>query len=255
MSLFFRDLGGENTPILILHGLFGSSKNWISIGKSLTQFGRVLALDLRNHGESFHADSHSINDLVSDLYIFLEEQNIDKSILIGHSMGGLTVARFALECPERVEKLIVVDIALKKYNLDFEDEFHSLEIDPSLYKNREGIDKEMSKYLSNSFVRSFLQMNLTRTESGVYQWKINVQALKNYRKNVEFNVSDNAYSGKTLFIKGGKSDFLTLEDIPFIEKYFPNYSLDTILDGDHYLHYTRPQEFLSSITRFLEKNE
>lgn len=252
MKLYYREIAGIGNPILVLHGLFGSSKNWITNGKELSSLGHVYLLDLRNHGDSPHSSSHKLIDMVDDLKEFLELHSISNPVLLGHSMGGLVSMLFALLYPQLVYKLIVVDIAPKSYKLNYKQEFAALKMDVSHYKSREEIDRDMEKILPDSFIRKFLQMNLERLESGGYRWKLNVQGLENSRSALEWNVPENAqFSNEVLFVFGENSDYVSDLDTGLIYKFFPNSHIKFIPNAGHYLHYTHSSEFLSHVKEFL----
>ena len=253
MKLFFRELGGNGRPLLILHGLFGSSKNWITNGKALSANRKVILLDLRNHGDSPHSNSHTLVDLADDLKEFTESLN-DKPDILGHSMGGMTACLFALKYPHLLQKLIVVDIAPRTYPVKFGKEFEALELDVSHAKTRDEIDARMSSILPDGFLRQFLQMNLEKTELG-YRWKLNISALKSNRAQaLEFPTGLTPFSGESLFILGEKSEYIQESDPPTILSLFPNAEITTILGASHYLHYFQAEEFLKICRKFLENS-
>ncbi|MEM7184730.1 MAG: alpha/beta fold hydrolase [Spirochaetota bacterium] len=253
MVLTSKEIGGEGTPLLILHGLFGSSKNWLSNGKVLCEYGEVHLLDLRNHGDSFHNDSHRLQDLVEDLKEYIDSKEIQRAILLGHSMGGLATSFFSLLYPERVVAPIVVDIAPRSYPLQYTQEFAALSMDVSKYQNRQELDSEMAEVLPNTFIRQFLQMNLQRNPSGGYKWKLNVPALQRARDGLSLRVDDlQSYNDKALFVLGSESSYINdPEDIDLILETFPLANIQTIAGAEHYLHYTHADEFLKIVTGFL----
>ena len=253
MELSYREFG-ENTNIsfIILHGLFGSSKNWITNAKELSVMGKVYSLDLRNHGDSPHSQEHNLESMVKDVREFVLTYRIEKPILIGHSMGGLVAMQYAFACPKDLESLVVVDIAPRQYSFDYANEFRALQIDVSKFQSRQKIDVEMAKILPDSFLRQFLQMNLEKSDNG-YKWKINVDALS---KAESLNISffDKEYKGKALFIRGGESEYVTEEYIPLIQEKFPNASIQTIPSANHYLHYFYAKEFVQVVTDFVRSS-
>lgn len=249
MRLFHRDFGGEGRPIVILHGLFGSSRNWTTVARTLTAHGHVFALDARNHGESPHAPTHTLSDMQADLGEWLAALNLHQAVLIGHSMGGLTAAGFALHDSSRLSGLIIVDIAPRVYAPRHDAEFRSLKVDVSHLNNRSEVDREMARHLSDAMVRQFLQMNLERTDVG-YRWKLNVPALESAR----FLEEDN-FRGKcmlpALFVTGGASDFFLESDHALVRERFPAAEIVTIPGADHYLHYTAQDRFLEIVRGWL----
>ena len=252
MKLFFRDLGGSGKPLVIMHGLFGSSKNWISNGKTLSTIRKVYALDLRNHGDSPHSDSHTLDDLVEDLNEFIISLP-EKPDIMGHSMGGMVASMFALKYSEKIEQLIVLDIAPRTYPIRFGLEFDALQIDVSLFNSRDEIDKKMAGIIPDPFIRQFLQMNLEKIETG-YRWKLNVKALKEGRTALTFkSESLLPFKGRSLFLLGGKSEYIVPGDIEVIQKLFPNSKIYTIPEAGHYLHYLNADEFLKQTILFLSE--
>ncbi|MBK8399313.1 MAG: alpha/beta fold hydrolase [Leptospiraceae bacterium] len=253
MKLFHRAYPNSNLPLIIIHGLFGSSKNWISNAKELSKLTNVYSIDVRNHGDSPHADTHTIQELVLDLKNFIEENNIEKPILLGHSMGGLNALLFALTYPELIHSLIVVDIAPKSYQVNYESEFNALSMDVSNFESRQSIDDKMKEILPDSFIRQFLQMNLEKTETG-YKWKLNINTLKNSQNALNLNLSHkNPFLKKCLFILGEKSDYIVPDDLDLIRKYFPIAKIETIKEAGHYLHYTHAKEFLEIVSNFIRE--
>lgn len=259
MKLFFKEYPPKETatittPILILHGLFGSSKNWVSVSYFLSHYSKVYSLDLRNHGDSPHSSEHSLSAMAEDLKEFINDHGLKKVILLGHSMGGLVSMTFALRYPEMVENLIIQDIAPRDYEFKYEGELAVLRTDLSSFKNRQEIDSATSKFVKNPFIRNFLLMNLDRTESGEYRWKLNVDAIS-HSKNMflsEFSGTDKKYSGKVMFIIGGISEYFQTSDKIVCLEYFPNAKFETIPGGDHYIHFTKAEEFRKILTTFMD---
>jgi esterase len=251
MKLFYREFPGKGNPLIIIHGLFGSSKNWITNAKELSNFAHVYAIDVRNHGDSPHNTSHSIHDLVADLKEFIIDHGIQNPIILGHSMGGLNALLFALTYPEIIDSLVVVDIAPRSYEVNYENEFRALSMDVSHFESRQAIDEEMKKVLPDSFIRQFLQMNLDKTETG-YRWKVNVETLKNSRNALSLNLTDTMnFAKKALFVLGENSEYIRQSDKNLILKFFPAAQIKSIDNAGHYLHYTHAKEFLKIVSDFI----
>lgn len=258
-------------PVVILHGLFGSSRNWTSVATALAKLTEVYSIDQRNHGDSPHADTHTLADLREDLRAWLEQHNVARPIVIGHSMGGMAAMAFALRYPEALSGLVVVDIAPRRYPPHHTQEFAGLSLDVSQCASRADVDAQMKPIVPDPTVRQFLQMNLARRpDNQGYYWKINVPALKaathtdglesagdhasgesNQTTNANTNSSSSTYSGPTLFVRGGTSDYIRPEDTATIENFFPRAQIHTIEGHGHWLHYTAMQEFLASVEKFL----
>lgn len=251
MELNYREFGeNRNISFIILHGLFGSSKNWITNAKELSGIGKVYTIDFRNHGDSPHSQDHTLESMVNDVKEFIYTHKIKKPILIGHSMGGLVAMQYAFMNSEDLKYLVVVDIAPRPYSFNYTSEFKALQIDVSHFLSRQKIDREMEKFLPDAFIRQFLQMNLEKLESG-YKWKINVDALIASTFSEKDVFLNSKYKGKTLFIRGEKSDYVTEEDLVLIKKRFPNATIRTIPNANHYLHYFHSKEFVQIITDFV----
>jgi pimeloyl-ACP methyl ester carboxylesterase len=252
MKLYTREFGGSGIPVVILHGLFASSKNWISTAQYLAAFCKPFALDLRNHGDSPHSDSHTLGEMIQDLEDWLAERRLEKPLLLGHSMGGLVSMGFSLSRPQLVRGVIVVDILPRVYHPDFSQEFAALSLDLSPYKSRGEIDLAMESIVPDLQVRQFLQMNVERGEQG-FRWKLNVAALKNseFLQGPDFSGFDNPYPGPALLVAGGQSPFAQESDLPLFNRYFPNGTIEVLEDCGHWLHYICSQEFLAVIREFI----
>ena len=254
MKLYAREFGGRGIPVVILHGLFASSKNWIATARYLSGFCRPFALDLRNHGDSPHSASHTLQEMIDDLYKWLEERDMQQAVLLGHSMGGLVSMGFALSHPEAVRGLIVVDILPRVYRPDFSQEFAALSLDLSQYKNRREIDAAMEKFVPDLQVRQFLQMNVERSDRG-FRWKLNVPALESgeFLQGPDFSVFQHRYEGPALLVAGGQSNFTRQSDLPLFTNYFPNATIEVLEDCGHWLHYICSQEFQTIAKDFVGK--
>ena len=220
-------------------------------GRTLSRHAHVWALDLRNHGDSPHADSHSLEDMLGDLDEWLGSSGVKNPVLLGHSMGGLVTMAYALRNPGGISALIVVDIAPKAYG--HENEFRALRMDVSPYRSRREVDLAMEGVLANPMVRKFVQMNLERTSEG-YRWKINVEALAKATYMDAFGrVKGLSFEGPALFLRGGKSPYVAGDDLDLIHGYFPSARLETVPEGDHWLHYSAAKEFEAAVGDFLEE--
>jgi pimeloyl-ACP methyl ester carboxylesterase len=253
VNLHTREFGGQGLPVVILHGLFASSKNWVGTAQSLSDFCRPFALDLRNHGDSPHSDSHTLQDTIGDLDQWLQSRHLEQGVLLGHSMGGLVSMGFALSHPQAVRGLVVVDILPRGYRPDFTREFQALSLDLSPYKNRREIDEAMAPIIPDMQVRQFLQMNVDRTDGG-FRWKLNVPALQSseFLRGPDFSGFEQTYEGPTLLIAGGQSPFVRAIDRPRFYEYFPNATIEVLEDCGHWLHYICSEEFQGVVRRFIE---
>jgi pimeloyl-ACP methyl ester carboxylesterase len=253
VKLYTREFGGRGIPVVILHGLFASYKNWMSAAQFLSGFSRPFALDLRNHGDSPHSDSHTLEDLTGDLEEWLQERGLERAVLLGHSMGGLATMGFALTHPRAVQGLIVVDILPRGYRPDFTLEFEALSLDLAPYKSRREIDEAMAPIIPDQQVRQFLQMNVER-EDGGFRWKLNVPTLESseFLRGPDFSVFGETFDGPALLIAGGESPFARAEDRPRFKEYFPNGRIEVLEDCGHWLHYICSEEFQTVVKAFIE---
>lgn len=268
MGLFYRKFG-TGPPLIILHGLYGSSDNWVSIGKKLAAKFEVYLIDQRNHGQSFHSDQHRYDLLQNDLKKFLEEQSISKAIIIGHSMGGKTATYFAVENPEMIQSLIVIDIAPTAYQETKSEQhkIHSiiieslLQLDIKNQTNREDINDQLRLKLPNDQLRNFLLKNLKRNNSNGFQWKINLPVLKTELPYImsgldpaDFMYGNPVVGFPVMFIKGGNSPYISRKDLEDIQKIFPQAIINTIDNAGHWLHAEKPEELIQIITEFIWEN-
>lgn len=265
MNLFHREFG-TGDPLIILHGLYGSSDNWVSIAHALEAYYRVILVDQRNHGQSPHSNEHNYKLLSSDLKELCDKLYLSKVILIGHSMGGKTAMQFTADYPERVKSLIVVDIAPWGH-------FNNLETLNILNEHRkiiEGLssiplkdltsrnqaDEILSKWLSQEHIRQFLLKNLKREIDGTFSWKLNLTALsKNIEylmDGVEFDSTKDKPSIRTLFIKGDQSNYIPQSKVNELKNYYQNSNIVIIAGADHWVHAEKPKEFITEILRFLK---
>jgi len=258
MQLFFRRFGEKgNQPVVILHGLFGISDNWVTYGKRLSQQGyEVFIPDQRNHGQSPQSDNFNYLALTDDLFDFIDDKEIEDPIIIGHSMGGKVAMRFVLENPLLVKKLIVVDISLKAYgprkqHLNIIKAMKS--IDLSTIKSRQQVEEELIKYIPEPRIRLFILKNLHRKSKDEFEWRLYFQGIEKSLTEM-FDAIDTSvkYDKPTLFIKGGASDYILLEDFEQIRYNFPNAEIVTIENASHWVHVEVAERFYQLTSGFVE---
>lgn len=253
MKLFYRE-SGEGQPVIILHGLFGSSDNWMSVTKELALKYKVYVLDARNHGQSPHAGIHSYETMAADLKEFIDEHGIVNPILIGHSMGGKTIMRFAAEYINSAKKLIVVDISPRFYGRHHQDilaGFNAINLET--LQSRNEADAILSNYVGDAGVRMFLLKSLYRTTEGTFQWRINLPILDEQIDNIGDALPANAQIDiPALFIRGSESGYIEDKDIALIEKHFTKYELETVQDASHFVHAEKPKEVITLIDSFIK---
>jgi len=245
---------GEGEPLIILHGLFGSLDNWVTLARKFGERFKVYIVDQRNHGLSFHDNTFNYDVMANDVVEFMSIQGIDKAHFIGHSMGGKTAMELAVHHPEKVNKLIIADIAPKYYPV------HHTQIIKALYSipvaeltSRKEADEKMSHMINNFGIRQFLLKNLLR-DGDSFKWKMNLDAIAQNIEEVGKALNQNAsYDKETLFIRGGHSDYIVDGDMILINSIFPKAKLETIAGAGHWLHAEKPQEFYKIVMSFLTK--
>ncbi len=255
MELNYKEFG-QGDPIIILHGLFGTLDNWQTIAKKLAENNTVYIVDQRNHGRSPHADELDYPIMAEDLQQFMERKWIYEAVILGHSMGGKTAMQFALDYPDMVNKLIVVDIAPKAYTGGHQTIFDALlALDLDKLDNRKEADAFLAERISEFGVRQFLLKNLSREKEGGYRWKMNLPAIyHNYSKILAAIESDEIFDEPTLFIRGGQSEYVQDGDMATIKKRFPQSLLTTVENAGHWVHAEQPKELLSLIQDFIENS-
>jgi esterase len=251
MKLFFREYG-QGQPLIILHGLFGSSDNWLTQAKILSSHYKVYTVDQRNHGQSPHDDAFDYKAMVSDLLEFIEDHQLQHPIILGHSMGGKTAMNFAIAHPDRLEKLIVVDISPRPYDLEHYRIVKGLKAIPiGQISTRNEADQILSEYVSETDVRLFLLKNLQRKSEGGFSWKINLPVIDQRLSNIGLDLQfDGAFGKPTLFVRGARSNYVLDSDRERIKEIFPKSSLITMETG-HWVQAEKPQEFVDVVMHWL----
>ncbi len=251
MKLFFRQ-SGQGQPLIILHGLLGSSDNWFTLAKKFSENYSVYLVDQRNHGQSPHSDEFDYKVMTVDLEEFIHDNGIQNPHIIGHSMGGKTAMNFAVKNPDQVDKLIVVDMVPKPYFVKHDSLIDGMEAIPlSSITNRAEAERILSEYEDDQAVRQFLLKNLSRDSEGKFFWKVNLPVLS---KNLQLIGADLQFEGKfdkpSLFIYGKKSDYFKTGDDKLIQSRFTNAKFVT-LDTGHWVQAEKPVEFAEVVLQFL----
>jgi len=264
LKLFHKKIG-NGSSIVILHGLYGSSDNWFVLGKYLSQHYTVFIPDLRNHGKSEHSKEQNYNVMAEDLHLFFQQNSIKKATIIGHSMGGKLAMKFANSYPEKIEKLIVVDISYKKYS---EKDFlinnkHSKILEAisrfklNTYSNRNDIETALSEKIGSLRTAKFISKNIKRTSKGLFLWKLNIEAITTNieQLSVEINISKIIENQIPIyFIKGENSDYITQNEEKNITQKIIQAEIFTIKNAGHWLHAEQPKEFVFIINKILKIN-
>ena len=249
--LFARKMG-SGTPVLILHGLLGSSDNWTTVARELAEFHTVFSLDLRNHGRSFHSDHFDYPSMVEDVNRFIAQQGLKTVSLVGHSMGGKTAMQFAYHHPERLRKLVVVDIAPKAYppqNLDAVNALFNLDL--ARVSKLSEADERLKASIPDTSERLSHLKNLKRGPEGTYYWQVNLEAIRNNYPFISDAVTNGTYRKECLFIRGGESDYIQEADWDNILTNFPLARLMTIPGAGHWVHIQARQVFVKTVRDYL----
>ncbi|HEY6142484.1 MAG TPA: alpha/beta fold hydrolase [Flavobacterium sp.] len=253
--MLYSKIEGTGKPLLIIHGFLGMSDNWKTIGTQFAADGfQAHMLDLRNHGKSFHSDEFNYELMAHDVYDYCQVNNLEKVSILGHSMGGKTAMLFATTYPEKVEKLIVADIAPKFYPQHHQIIFEGLNaVDFSKKPSRNEVEEIMSQYITDFGTRQFLLKSLYWLEPGQLAFRFNLAVFNVNKDEIGKPLPDDSVFNKpTLFIRGGNSNYILDEDLENIEQHFPDFKLETIPNVGHWLHAENPKFFYEITSSFLK---
>jgi len=255
MKLNFNQQGqpqGSAPAVILLHGLFGSLSNLAGVAKALSDNFCVYQLDLRNHGASPHDDNMNYPAMASDIVEFMDDHSIEHAHILGHSMGGKIAMQVALNHPERLQKLIVADIAPVTYAQHDNPALDGLKaLSQTPLESRRQADEILSQYISEPPVRAFLLKNLYRQESGFYKLRLNLQAVLNHYQSVRETLTGEPFCGPTLFLKGSDSAYIQQKHKETILSLFPNTKIKIISGTGHWLHSEKPDTFNRLVVQFL----
>ena len=251
---------GQGRPLVILHGLFGTLDNWQTLARRwATEAGlRVVSVDLRNHGRSFHSPEHTYAVMAQDVLALFDHLQLGPdTTLMGHSMGGKVAMRLALDHPERLARLIVVDIAPRFSDMEHQDDIleglHAVNL--ATITNRQEADTALAQYVGNLGTRQFLLKNLYRKEDNSFAWRINLEVLAAQLPAVGEATIGEPFLKPTLFIRGGKSNYITPDDkLHGIPALFPNSEVATVVDAGHWVHAEKPEEIFEMVKAFSTGN-
>jgi esterase len=265
MKLFHREYG-NGPPLIILHGLYGSSDNWVTIARTLSTDFTVILPDQRNHGQSPHSEIHDYNSMRDDLYELVNDLSIKKFFLAGHSMGGKTAISFALKWPEMLNGLLIADISpfttetgrTSVYSQHSEILGAILSLDLQKLSNRDQADKFLSERISSAKVRGLILKNLQRESANSFGWKLDPRSLmENLDKITEGVERSSGFSHQitgfpVIFLKGSESDYIPKEDFKDILKVFPAAEIIEIQGAGHWIQADKPDEVVKYLRRLLQ---
>ncbi len=262
IALSYKNVG-QGHPLIILHGLYGMSDNWLPIANVLKNHFNVFIPDLRNHGRSEHTPSHTYEEMAGDLELFFKQHEIERGILLGHSMGGKVAMRFALQNPEMISALIVADIAPIDYGMasgsrqiiQHASIVHALQNLPlDSIRTREEAEIVLDKEVNDMRTTRFLLKNLIRDKNG-FRWRLNLSVLGNNLKEISGGFAPLKFNPVTsfpvMFMRGSKSDYITSKGEKAIRQLFPFAKIENIENAGHWLHAEQPEVFLFMLKDFL----
>jgi pimeloyl-ACP methyl ester carboxylesterase len=252
MELHFRTLG-EGPPLILLHGLLGSLNNWLPLARKFAERFKVFAVDQRNHGLSPHSPEFGYDHMARDLHELMSAQGLTSAHLLGHSMGGKTAMQFALLYPDQVEKLAVVDISPRAHLPRQSGTLQALlSLDLRKFQHRAEMDAALAASVPDEELRQFLLTNVARDKAAAFHWKANLSAIWENRRILGAALeAKSPFSKAALFIRGGKSDYVTDADLDLIRQMFPQAVLQTIPEAGHWVHADAPEEFHGMVMEFL----
>ncbi len=250
MKLHYRELG-TGQPLIILHGLFGSSDNWQTQAKRFAEYFQVILVDLRNHGHSDWNDDSSYISMANDVIELINDLGIEKTILLGHSMGGKVAMHVAQINGKLLSKLVVVDMGIKQYPPHHQhilQGIHSVQLEG--VNSRAEADKQLTEFIDSEGVKQFLLKNLYWKEKGKLAWRMNVSVLENSMNEILSALPEKEVFTPTAFIRGELSNYVLDDDILEIENFFPDSQYISISQAGHWVHAEKPEEFVDAVLGF-----
>lgn len=259
MQLNFKKYSDAGEPLLVLHGLFGSLTNWGAHCKKFAEIFAVYGIDLRNHGDSPHADDMNYQLMAEDVHELMQQLKIKQCYVIGHSMGGKVAMQLALTYPKLIRKLIVVDIAPVAYTSKSDGHAKILQGMEALkleeLRNRNDAEAQLQTFVEDEATRKFILTNLSRSEGAGFTWRLNLKSIhQNYNKLREKLEGDEPYTKPVLFVKGALSDYIHLKYEKEILRLFPAASVKIVMEAGHWVHSERPQVFQKIALDFLQSD-
>jgi esterase len=244
---------GHGQPLIILHGLLGSLRNWHSISENLADRFQVIAVDLPNHGRSPHTAHMDYPSMAADIAELMRAHRLARANVMGHSMGGKVAMQMAMLHPELVDRLIVLDIAPRAYSRRLDRIFAALlALDPMAFQTRKELDDTLAGPIPDLSTRQFLLSNLTRDPAGGYRWRIGLHEIHHNSSHLVKALSEGKpFEGPTLLLRGEQSDFLLETDMDLIRQWFPHAELRAIPRSRHLLHTENPEALLEAVLAFL----
>lgn len=259
MQLNYKKYSDEGEPLLVLHGLFGSSTNWGAHCKKFAETFAVYGVDLRNHGDSPHAEELNYQIMAEDVRGLMQSLKIKHCYMIGHSMGGKVAMQLALSYPNLIRKLVVVDIAPVAYTSKIDGHAKILQGMAALkldeLRNRKEAEAQLQEFVEDDATRKFILTNLTRKEGEGFSWRLHLDSIqRNYNRLREKLTGDEPFMKPVLFVKGALSDYIHVKHEKEILRLFPAASVKIVMEAGHWVHSERPQVFQKITVDFLQSN-
>ncbi|WP_185868510.1 alpha/beta fold hydrolase [Blattabacterium cuenoti] len=248
--LLYSKIFGKGNDFVILHGLFGNGNNWISFAKKIAKNFQVHLLDIRNHGYSFFTDEMDLDLMSKDLLNYINYHKLKNPILLGHSLGGKILMHFSMQFPFFTKKLIIVDIAPKLYKKNNQKELISIlnKVNFNVIKTRNELSCFLKTHIKDIKIIEFFSKNVEKQKNGKLCFRFFLSGIeKNYDNFMFQNMKNKIYNGSVLFIRGEKSDYISLNDFSSIKKFFPKAIIKTIKNASHWVHIDNPKDFYNII--------
>ena len=245
----------KKKTLLIIHGLFGSLDNWQTLAKKWSEHFRVLSIDVRNHGRSFHSESMSFEDMCNDILKLLTHYGLDKISILGHSMGGKIAMDFAAAYPDFVEKLIIADVAPYKYDAHHKEVFEVLDaLNFNEFSSRADIENcIVSKLPNDKATAQFILKNIKRNEDTLaFEFKFNLKTLKSSYNYLIERIAPNGFSGEVLFLAGEQSDYISASTSSLLFDLYPCVEIEIIADAGHWIHADNPEAVYEKVLNFVK---
>ncbi len=246
--------GQENSPaVILIHGMFGSLSNLGVLARSLTADYQVISVDMRNHGDSPHESLMDLPSMAADIVELMDDLGLASATLIGHSLGGKVSMQVALNNPDRVSELVVIDIAPVTYDTRQDAALDALNLLAENHiTSRRDADSLISKHIIEAPVRAFLLKNLARNPEGEFRLKLNLASInQNYASTLVSAPTGQAYGGPTLFLKGEHSAYIQEKHRPVMQQLFPHSQVEVVADTAHWLHAEKPEAVNALIRAFI----
>jgi len=249
--------GGKKPDLVILHGLLGSSRNWTVVGRQLAERFRVRAVDLRNHGDSPHAATATLEEMTGDVVAWADAAGLERACWMGHSLGGKIVMRLACRRPERVDLPFVLDIAPRAYPPGSEALDAMARVDLAGLRSRRDGDRRLAERISDPTMRAFLLTNLIQDADGSFRWRVGLDGLRASVGSIRGAPLERGdrFDRPALFLVGERSDYFGPDDRELVRSHFPSARIEGLPGAGHNVHFDAREAFVAAIFRFVDRFE